>query len=55
MSEGMSGLFGMDKMKREKLKLVPEADWLLMNPDPVNIIIKVPMHNDHGPNWNFMG
>ncbi len=55
-SEGMSGLFGMDKMKRGEIKLVSEEDWLLMNPDPIKVLVQVPLSGDEeGSRWNFFG
>lgn len=52
----MSGLFGMDKMKRGEIKLVPEADWLLMNPDNIKAIMQIPLGgDDEGARWNFYG
>ena len=54
-SEGMSGLFGMDKMKRGEIKLVPEADWLLMNPDNIKAIMQIPLGGEDDSKWNFYG
>ena len=51
----MSGLFGMDKMKRGEIKLVPEADWLLMNPDNIKAIMQIPLGGEDDSKWNFYG